>query len=210
MQIPAQEHQDSIEVKKSRFHGALSHIVSAEDALTLIGKARLQYPAANHHCWAYRLQQENRLLAKYSDEGEPSGTAGKPILESLEEKEIVDAVLIVSRIFGGTKLGMGGLSRAYRRCARLVIAGASFIEKVESCLLRITFFYPHESKMRCILTNLGGTIASAQYSEKITWEVNIPRHLKEEYEAQCRDICSGDVTIKCLDNKVKLPSERSL
>jgi len=199
MLIPLKEHSEVLEVKKSRFYGSIAPVESAEAAMAVVEEARREYPAANHHCWAYRLQSQGALLCRFSDAGEPSGTAGKPIWESLAERDIVDAVLVVSRIFGGIKLGMGGLSRAYRECARAVIAGASFREKVEMCGVKLVFGYAQETRMRNLLSGLGGSIVSSEYGEKVRWEVSVPKETKEEFLVRCRDICGGEAGIRCID-----------
>jgi len=116
-----------LKVERSEFLG-IAFPVSAEDAFfEQLGAISKQHFDATHHCWAFRLFAENR--ARGSDAGEPSGTAGKPILNAIESADLFDAGVVVVRWYGGVKLGTGGLSRAYRDAAAETLRGASLVDR---------------------------------------------------------------------------------
>jgi uncharacterized YigZ family protein len=127
-------------IKGSRFLGWARPAGDADQALRVVQEARGSWPQANHHPFAYRLRgTQDRILYRSSDDGEPGGTAGRPILAVLDARELHDAVVVVSRIFGGVKLGTGGLARAYGRAAREAVEASGIIEKsvLKRCRLEI-------------------------------------------------------------------------
>lgn len=119
----------SIIVKKSRFIAHVAHVCSHEDAMAMLDQRRDAERSARHHAFAYRLG-ESGLNAKSGDDGEPAGTAGAPLLRSLEQQGISDTILVVSRIFGGVKLGAGGLTRAYAAAAGEVLHAAKMADMI--------------------------------------------------------------------------------
>jgi putative IMPACT (imprinted ancient) family translation regulator len=130
-------------IKGSRFIGWARPAEDADQALGAVQEARDSRPQANHHPFAYRLRgAQGRILYRSSDDGEPGGTAGRPILAVLDSRELYDAVVVVSRIFGGVKLGTGGLARAYGRAAREAVEASGIIEK--SILRRCRLVIPLE------------------------------------------------------------------
>lgn len=120
------------EIKKSRFLAQAASIASTEAALAFI--AHMSQADATHNCWAYRIDQQYR----FSDDGEPAGTAGKPILKAIDGQHLDHIVVVVTRRFGGTKLGAGGLMRAYSGTAAKCLQHASKKPLIDLCLLRIT------------------------------------------------------------------------
>lgn len=124
---------NTYEIKKSLFHAAVYPITSREDAMQALAAEKLKYPDARHHCWAYLLGAPNQPNNQgYNDDGEPSGTAGKPMLNVLSHGEFGNIVIIISRYFGGTKLGAGGLVRAYSQATKDVLElanGTPFIAR---------------------------------------------------------------------------------
>ncbi len=118
LQIPSKQAEAKIEIKNSRFIGRIFHVASEEAALTKLNEVKHDFSNATHNCWAYRIDLDGQTAYRFNDEGEPGGTAGKPILESLTEKDVVDALLVVTRYYGGVKLGNCGPHRAYPPCAR--------------------------------------------------------------------------------------------
>ena len=114
---------DEIVEKKSRFIGYAEPVASEEEALAFIEKIRKKHYDARHTCYAFAIGNENTLL-RFSDDGEPSGTAGKPILEVITGNQVVDICIVVTRYFGGTLLGTGGLVRAYTEAAKVALNAA--------------------------------------------------------------------------------------
>lgn len=118
------EQRASLKIQRSEFIG-ISFPVSSEDAFhEALEAIRKEMYAATHHCWAYRLREEDEIRDRSADAGEPAGTAGRPILQALEDAELVDSAVVVVRYYGGVKLGTGGLARAYRDAARDSLADA--------------------------------------------------------------------------------------
>ena len=126
--------------KKSRFIAKLYPVSSEEEALEILEKVRKKYWDARHHCWAFVLGEE-QPLERCSDDGEPSGTAGKPILEVLRGAQLRNVLMIVIRYFGGTLLGTGGLVRAYTASSKEAVDAADIVVKIFGYRLKITTDY---------------------------------------------------------------------
>lgn len=117
--VPERGTECEYQIKKSRFIARLSHVTNRQHAMLELSRAKQDYPDARHHCWAYQIGPPlNPRLAAMSDDGEPNGTAGKPIFNVIQHKAVGDVMLIVIRYFGGIKLGAGGLVRAYSHAAQ--------------------------------------------------------------------------------------------
>jgi len=115
---------------------------NAEKAMGFLEEIKKEYHAARHHCYAYRLLQEDRVIERSDDDGEPAGSAGLPILQQLQGADLLNALLVVTRYFGGTKLGVGGLVRAYGEAARSALDGATILEK--SLRVEVSIAFPIE------------------------------------------------------------------
>ncbi len=115
--------------KKSKFICDLSYVSSKQEAEQKIKEIKKKYHDAKHHCFAYRIKDENIIIEKSSDDGEPSGTAGSPILNLLSKYELVNVLAVVTRYFGGILLGTGGLARAYTQCTQKALQNASFVNE---------------------------------------------------------------------------------
>lgn len=115
--------------KKSKFIANLCYVNSVEEAETILKQIRKQHYDARHHCYAYRIEEKERTIEKASDDGEPSGTAGPPMLNLLQKQELTNVIVVVTRYFGGILLGTGGLVRAYTQCAKNAIDNASVVEQ---------------------------------------------------------------------------------
>jgi uncharacterized YigZ family protein len=140
-ETPAAETRESIRVQRSEFIGVLFPVASQEEFDARLVSLQKEYFDATHHCWAWRRLETLEIRAHGSDAGEPSGTAGRPILQALESAALLDAGLVVVRYFGGVKLGTGGLSRAYRDSARAVIDAAATTRRILRSRIRVEFPY---------------------------------------------------------------------
>ena len=148
-----QEGQDEIVEKKSRFIGYAVPVSSEEEAYAFVEKIRKQHYDARHNCYAFAIGSENTLL-RFSDDGEPQGTAGKPILEVITGNAVVNICIVVTRYFGGTLLGTGGLVRAYTEAAKLALSDAG-IHKMQ-------------------LSNSDALIDSTDYTADVCFNVAVP------------------------------------
>ena len=133
-------------IKKSRFIAHLYRITSEEDAQAKIAAVRAANPKANHNCFAYMLGDDDHIQ-RMSDDGEPSGTAGSPILEVLKANDVHDVLAVVTRYFGGIKLGAGGLIRAYNGTPAAAIEACGKVERVLQMRLAIAIDYRHVDAM---------------------------------------------------------------
>lgn len=173
--------------KKSRFIANFKEIESEEEALAFIGKIKKQYWDARHNCYAF-VAGENHNLQRCSDDGEPAGTAGRPMLDVLLKEDIHNAAVVVTRYFGGTLLGTGGLVRAYQRAVQEGLSHSVIIEKVKGRSLKIDSDYNGIGKIQYILAKNQITAMDASYTDKVAIHVMVP---VEKLEALKQEITEG-------------------
>ncbi|MEW9799289.1 YigZ family protein [Alteromonas sp. CYL-A6] len=173
--IPAQLTVSELEVKKSRFIAYAGHVADRAMAMALLDDIKARYPDARHHCWAYQLgNPASPVSAAMSDDGEPSGTAGKPILNVLQHKAVGDVMVVVVRYFGGIKLGAGGLVRAYSGAAQQVMEQLPLHTQVALSAVRVSSDFKHEQFIRHFVQQHNGNIADVQYGERVTMTASLP------------------------------------
>lgn len=160
--------------KKSRFIAELYPVTSEEEAIGILEKVKKKYWDARHHCWAFVLGEE-QPLERCSDDGEPSGTAGKPILEVIRGAQLQNVMLIVTRYFGGTLLGTGGLVRAYTSASKEAIASADVVVKISGYRLKIKTDYTGLGKIQYLLAQRGIEIEDSEYAENVVLTIVIPK-----------------------------------
>ena len=166
--VPAAEAHTEIEIKKSRFLAYSLRVDSRADAMAAVEHYRARYPDARHHCWAYLLGSPGSpTSAAMSDDGEPSGTAGKPILNVIQHNEVGNVLVVVVRYFGGVKLGAGGLVRAYSQSAQSVYdcLELELLKARSAYTVRIDF--PREPALRHWLTVNDGELLEAVYDSSV-------------------------------------------
>ena len=186
--------QGEYEEKKSRFLGKAVHIESEEEAATFIAGIRKQYYDARHNCYAWVLG-EGSELKKSSDDGEPSGTAGQPILRVIEGSGCTNVLVIVTRYFGGTLLGTGGLVRAYTQAARAALEDA---QKARMCLCRrlaVTVEYGALDRLLYALRRDGIEPQETEYGAKVTLHLIIEEKQGDTVENMITALTSGDAEI---------------
>jgi uncharacterized YigZ family protein len=171
-----EKQEDEYDEKRSRFIAEMYPIASEEEAKELITATKKKYYDARHHCYAYIIGYDSNIK-KSSDDGEPSGTAGKPILEILESREVFNALIIVTRYFGGIKLGTGGLTRAYREAARMVCDGNTLSPVRRGCRMEITLDYSMGGTLSNYYRREGIFIEDTIYGEKQTIKALVPEEL---------------------------------
>ncbi len=173
--------------KKSRFIAEVFPVTSEEEAMQYLEEARKRYWDARHHCWAYVLGR-NPSAERMSDDGEPAGTAGKPILEVIRGRQITDVLVIVTRYFGGTLLGTGGLVRAYTASAAEGLKHSEIITRFHGFKLRIAADYTSLGKIQYLLAQRKICILESVYTDKVELIVLIP---DEEEGALYKEIMDG-------------------
>ncbi len=176
---PASETEVEMTEKRSRFVAAVRLARTPMEAKETVRKISSARPDANHHCWAYRVGLPPSEY--YSDAGEPSGTAGKPILGAIQRAGTTNTVVVVTRYFGGIKLGVRGLIEAYGACARkaLEAAGAVVRVAVRTALIRVS--YEEQGNLRFYLREIGVEAESVncRYEETVIMEVPVPLSMEE-------------------------------
>jgi uncharacterized YigZ family protein len=158
-----------LEIKKSEFIAYAYPVTSREQAMFHVEQLREQYPDARHFCWAYIIgDPDNTTSAGFDDDGEPSGTAGRPILNVLQHKSIGNVIIIVVRYFGGIKLGAGGLTRAYAGSAQAAVDEMTLNPYVPMAQIQILAEFATEAQCRYIIESLDGHIDDVAYSKQVT------------------------------------------
>lgn len=164
--------EKEIIIKKSRFIGRAKPVDTQEEAVAFIDSLRKKYPDATHHCYAYVIG-ENSGIMRYSDDGEPSGTAGIPILEVLKMRQVVNAVVVVTRYFGGTLLGAGGLVRAYTQGCGEALEAAQVAVMEKSLVLTIAVPYSLWDKIQYEMGKQPVEIETVLYEAQVTCRFSI-------------------------------------
>ena len=181
---PARFHQAELAIKKSRFIAWADKVANREQAMAFLQKAKQAYPDARHHCWAYQIgDPRSPSNAAMSDDGEPSGTAGKPILNVLNHKDVGDVMVIVIRYFGGIKLGAGGLVRAYSGSAEMVMSQLPLQVNVATIEQVIEVSFADEQRIRHWLSQHDGEVNTVNYSQQVTMTVTLPQEHKTTLQA---------------------------
>lgn len=190
------EHQ--IEIKKSKFICHLFRIENEEQAKEYIAKIKKEHYKANHNCSAYMLG-ENFEIQRSSDDGEPSGTAGVPMLEVLKKNQLQNTLAIVTRYFGGIKLGAGGLIRAYSTSVSEALKEIGIVQGKLQQILDIIIDYPQLGKLQNYLENEQIAIQEIDYLEQITVKVAIDINQCESFQNALIDLFNNQLSIQILD-----------
>ncbi|MBP3336981.1 MAG: YigZ family protein [Clostridia bacterium] len=180
--------------KKSRFIGHARPVKTEEEALLFISDMRAKFYDATHNVYAYILQENN--IARFSDDGEPGGTAGMPTLEVLKKENVTDCVVVVTRYFGGTLLGAGGLVRAYSKAAKMGLDDAEIVEKTYCYGVEMTAGYELLGKLRYIVENGGHILDDILYNEDITIKAYIKYDSLERFKKEVTEASLGKTEVK--------------
>lgn len=195
--IPAEQACSEIEIKKSRFIAYASHIIDREAGMTWLAEIKAEYPDARHHCWAYQIGNPSCATnAGMGDDGEPSGTAGKPILNVLQHKKIGDIMIIVVRYFGGIKLGAGGLTRAYGQAAQAVMDVLQTQQEVPKTEIKVICDFAQEQPLRHWLSLVEGEILNVDYQQQVTVNIQLP---DDQVESLSATLTANQCEFKTLD-----------
>lgn len=187
-----------LEIKKSRFICSVQRVETKEVADAFIASVRQDNPKANHNCFAYMLGEHDEIQRE-SDDGEPSGTAGVPILEVLKQLKIHNVVAVVTRYFGGTKLGAGGLIRAYSNATSRAIEQVGLVQKVLQRDLILTVSYANYEKLTYHLKQKQISLIDTTYGSDVVVTIAVDLDSVAEVQTQITNLLSGQVTIKAGD-----------
>ncbi|KAF1295768.1 YigZ family protein [Enterococcus sp. JM4C] len=190
-----ENYQTEIEIKKSRFICFLKRIETEEQAKSFIQEIKKEHWKANHNCSAFVLG-ENQAIQRSSDDGEPSGTAGVPMLEVLKKNQVMNVAAVVTRYFGGTKLGAGGLIRAYSGAVAQAIAEIGLVRGVLQQEVLIHTSYPLLGKVQNFLELNQYVIKETLYTEAITVIAMVDQAELAVFQASITDLLNGQVTFE--------------
>ena len=171
--------QGEIEEKKSRFIATVKEIQNEDDALAFLAQMRKKYWDARHNCFAY-VAGDNHQLQRCSDDGEPAGTAGRPMLDVLLRENIHNCIVVVTRYFGGTLLGTGGLVRAYQKAVQEGLAASTILERRPGVQITIHTDYNGVGKIQYLLAREQVTVMDSRYTDKVSMDVMVPLEKKEQ------------------------------
>jgi uncharacterized YigZ family protein len=191
--IPADVHRIETVVSNSRFIAHAAPAPTAADAKAFLASIRAQMPDASHHVHAFRAGYGNSIVEGMSDDGEPSGTAAPPIMAVVRGADIGDIVVVVTRYFGGTLLGTGGLVRAYGDAAREVIASLPTIRKIERHLWGLDMPYSFYQPIRKLIDHYEGLIEDETFAGDVSIFVSLPVHHEAAFCAAVIETSNGIV-----------------
>ncbi|MEE4245619.1 MAG: YigZ family protein [Kangiellaceae bacterium] len=173
-------------IKGSRFITRVWPVAKVEQAKQQLRQLRTEEPTATHHCWAYIVGDPNSTtLLGCSDDGEPAGTAGKPMLNVLQHSGLGDLLAVCTRYYGGTKLGTGGLARAYGGGVKLALEQVDTEEKIEKDEITISIAYDCAKDLEHELKQVDGAIDHIDYGEQLTYQVTVPAQHSAQLKQQC-------------------------
>jgi len=183
------------EVSRSRFRCALAPAATEEEARAFVERIRAEHPGASHNCWAYVIGADGGVQ-KASDDGEPGGTAGAPMLQMLTRREIRYAVAVVTRYFGGTKLGAGGLIRAYGGAVGEALDVVGTRTRRRCRLLTVTTDHQRAGRLENDLRSGGRTVREVRYGAEVTIEIGLPASEVDAFRSWLADSTAGTARLE--------------
>jgi len=194
--IPAKRYRTEETIKRSRFIATLAHAFTEEEAKAFISIIKKEFPDATHHCWAYVAGPPgDTARIGMSDDGEPHGTAGKPILTVLLHSEIGEIVAVVTRYFGGTKLGKGGLVRAYSGSVKNALAGLPAKVKRDVITLTAILDYSRIIAVKQMIESFNSEIIEETYEADVSFKIELPKNNKDRFIRAITDLTGGEIRI---------------
>ena len=188
-------------VQGSRFIGISLPIRTREDAIVALKEIKKEFFDATHHCYAYRVGPGGGQF-RSSDDGEPSGSGGRPILAAIDRKAMRDVMVVVVRYFGGTKLGIPGLGRAYGQAADAALEAAEPLERYTTVRFAATFPHEHTHTVMHLLSELGATVIETSYDEEVHLTIEIRASLSEHLQRHLVDRTNGRVRVRFMPSEV--------
>ena len=189
--IPTRESQREFVEKRSRFIGHVWRVASEEEARARIEETKKRHYDARHNCWCYRLREGG--VERYSDDGEPQGTAGQPMLNVFQREGVENVACVVTRYFGGVLLGAGGLVRAYTQSAKDALDGAGISVVRRWAALEIPCTYGQFESMRREVLSFGGVMENVDYGADVVLSALLPGERAAEFSAHILDLSAGTV-----------------
>ena len=191
--IPTGHGEAELVEKRSRFIGQVWRVSSEEEARARIDETRKRYYDARHHCWCYRIREGG--VERYSDDGEPQGTAGQPMLNVFQREEVTDVVCVVTRYFGGILLGAGGLVRAYTQSAKAALDAAGISVVRRWLAMEVPCTYAQFEGIRREIEAFGGVVEHVDYGADVLLSVLVPESRGEDFAARILDVSAGAIQV---------------
>lgn len=194
--VPAGEARVELRFKNSLFIGTAGPAATVEEARALVARLRGEFPDASHHVYAFAIGSGASVTHGMSDDGEPSGTAGRPVLAVVQGSGLGDVAMVVSRYFGGTKLGTGGLVKAYGSTAKAVLEALPRVEKVERISARLVLPYELHARVRLFIGEVEGEIESEEFSAQVLLRLRLRRDRAEGLDRAVQELSAGRVRLE--------------
>lgn len=201
--------EDSFEEKKSEFIGYAKRVETEEEAKEFVNEIKSMHKQARHNCWAYVIG-ENYGIQRYSDDGEPQGTAGIPILEVMKKQGITDCCVVVTRYFGGILLGAGGLTRAYTKGASIAVKAGGVVEKVKGSKVSISIDYDFIGKIQYLCGQNNWHIEDSEYTDKVVVHIFAENSIIETIEKEATEATNGKASIEKSEEGIYFKEENRL
>ena len=199
--IPAQRFRSEIEVERSRFITTVQEVQSPEAAQAFVAELKAEFRDANHNCWAYLVGppgSSDRI--GLSDDGEPHGVAGKPMLTTLQHSGLGDTAVVVTRYFGGVKLGKGGMVKAYTAAVQTALEKLPRTQRIAWANIEITFDYSLLTPLQCRLEEFEAETLQSNYAEKVSLNIRLPEERQEGFEKMFADLTAGQGELANIQN----------
>lgn len=182
--------------KKSKFIGYAKPVKTQEEAVEFISKIKSKHWDATHNVYAYVLRENN--IQRYSDDGEPSGTAGVPVLDVMLKESLVDVCVVATRYFGGTLLGAGGLVRAYSHTSKIALEAAGIITMAQCSVMSAEVDYSFYDRLNILLSDFSAVILNTSFSDKVCVEFSVKENIADLLNAKLIDVSNGKYALKFL------------
>jgi len=195
--VPSRPHRVEEVIRKSRFITAAAHAPDPEAAYSFADEIRKEFPDATHHCWAFAAGPPGSTTSVgMSDDGEPHGTAGRPMLTALLHGGVGEIVAVCTRYYGGTKLGTGGLTRAYAGGVKLALESLPTVERIERVPLLVVVDYGAVDPLQRLFHEVEAVVEAQDFGERIEYRVAIPKEYVEKLTRAVAGVTKGRGTVQ--------------
>ena len=186
--------------KRSRFISHIWPVESEEQPQQYIKEMKARYYDARHNCWCYRI---GHAIARYSDDGEPQGTAGQPMLKVLEREEVTNVCCVVTRYFGGILLGAGGLTRAYSKGAKDALIASGIAVMGAWARVKVPCTYPLFQRVKLEIESANGVVDDVQYGADVVLAVSLPAEQTEGLQHRLTELSAGGIVVEVLSEEYR-------
>ena len=198
--VPYEDSESEFVEKRSRFISHLWRVETEAEARARIEETKKKYYDARHNCWCYRI---GPAIARYSDDGEPQGTAGQPMLKVLEREEVTNVCCVVTRYFGGILLGAGGLTRAYSKGAKDALIASGIAVMGAWARVKVPCTYPLFQRVKLEIESANGVVDDVQYGADVVLAVSLPAEQTEGLQRRLTELSAGGIAVEVLSEEYR-------